>query len=82
LFDVSTTDGVTSVGVPIAFVLVAMIASLVPAWRASRLDPNVVLRRVTRVIQNARCKMQKTDRCFVFCILHFEFCISYLARPL
>jgi ABC-type lipoprotein release transport system permease subunit len=44
LFDVSMTDGVTFVGVPIAFVLVAMIASLAPAWRASRLDPNVVLR--------------------------------------
>ena len=44
LFDVSTTDRVTFVGVPIAFVGVALVASLVPAWRASRLDPNVVLR--------------------------------------
>ena len=44
LFDVSTTDGVTFAGVPIAFVGAALLASLVPAWRASRLDPNVVLR--------------------------------------
>jgi predicted lysophospholipase L1 biosynthesis ABC-type transport system permease subunit len=44
LFDVSTTDRSTFVGVPIAFICVATIASLVPAWRASRLDPNVVLR--------------------------------------
>jgi putative ABC transport system permease protein len=41
---VSTTDRVTFVSVPIAFIGVALLASLIPAWRASRLDPNVVLR--------------------------------------
>jgi putative ABC transport system permease protein len=44
LFDVSATDGVTFAGVPAAFVLVALLASLPAAWRASRLDPNVILR--------------------------------------
>lgn len=38
LCNVSTTDGVTFVGVPLAFVFVAVLASLPAAWRASRLD--------------------------------------------
>ena len=44
LFNVSATDAVTFVGVSLAFVFVALLASLPAAWRASRLDPNVVLR--------------------------------------
>jgi predicted permease len=44
LFDVSTTDGVTFLGAPAAFVFVSLLASLAPIWRASRVDPNVILR--------------------------------------
>ena len=44
LFDVSATDGVTFVGGPAAFVFVALLASLAPVWRASRVDPAVILR--------------------------------------
>jgi len=44
LFDVSATDGVTFLGAPVAFVAVALLASLPPVWRASRVDPTVILR--------------------------------------
>jgi predicted lysophospholipase L1 biosynthesis ABC-type transport system permease subunit len=44
LFGVQPTDAPTLVGVTATIVLVAAIASGLPAWRASRLDPNVVLR--------------------------------------
>jgi predicted permease len=44
LFDVSATDAVTFFGAPVAFVIVALLASLPPVWRASRVDPTVILR--------------------------------------
>jgi predicted permease len=44
LFGVTPTDAVTMIGVVALVLLVAALACLRPAWRASRLDPNVVLR--------------------------------------
>ena len=44
LFGVRPTDGATLLAVSATIVLVAAIACGLPAWRASRLDPNVVLR--------------------------------------
>jgi predicted permease len=44
LFEVSTTDTFTFVAVPAVFVLVAMLASLIPALRAVRIDPLGALR--------------------------------------
>ena len=44
LFGVQPTDTATLVAVTATIVLVAAVACGVPAWRASRLDPNVVLR--------------------------------------
>ncbi len=44
LFEVSATDPVTFVGVPTALALAAVLASLVPAWRALRIDPAAALR--------------------------------------
>jgi predicted permease len=44
LFGVQPTDTTTMVGVVVTISLVAAVACWVPAWRASRLDPNVVLR--------------------------------------
>lgn len=44
LFGVQPTDTTTLVGVVATITLVAAVACLVPAWRASRTDPNVVLR--------------------------------------
>ncbi len=44
LFGVRPTDATTLVAVTTTIVLVAAIACGLPAWRASRLDPNVVLR--------------------------------------
>jgi ABC-type antimicrobial peptide transport system permease subunit len=44
LFGVQPTDPATLVAVILTIALVAAIASWLPAWRASRLDPNVVLR--------------------------------------
>ncbi len=44
LFGVEPVDGVTFAGVGIAFTLVALVASAVPALRASRLDPITALR--------------------------------------
>jgi predicted permease len=44
LFGVQPTDPVTLIGVVATISLVAAIACWLPAWRASRLDPNVVLR--------------------------------------
>ncbi|HEX6164989.1 MAG TPA: ABC transporter permease [Vicinamibacterales bacterium] len=44
LFGVQPTDTVTIVAVVATITLVAAIACLLPAWRASRVDPNVVLR--------------------------------------
>jgi ABC-type antimicrobial peptide transport system permease subunit len=43
LFGVQPTDATTLVAVT-TILLVAAVACALPAWRASRLDPNVVLR--------------------------------------
>lgn len=44
LFGVQPTDTVTMAFVIVTITAVAVVASWLPAWRASRLDPNVVLR--------------------------------------
>ncbi len=44
LFGVQPTDTVTIASVIATITVVAVLASWLPAWRASRLDPNVVLR--------------------------------------
>ena len=44
LFGVRPTDAVTMAAVVATITAVAAIACGLPAWRASRLDPNVVLR--------------------------------------
>jgi predicted permease len=45
LFGVQPTDPATMAGVVATIALVAMVACWLPAWRASRLDPNIVLRQ-------------------------------------
>jgi ABC-type antimicrobial peptide transport system permease subunit len=44
VFGVQPTDTVTIAVVIATIMIVAVVASWLPAWRASRLDPNVVLR--------------------------------------
>ena len=44
LFGVGPTDLPTVAGVTATMIIVAAVACLLPAWRASRLDPNAVLR--------------------------------------
>jgi ABC-type lipoprotein release transport system permease subunit len=44
LFGVQPTDPTTLVAVVATITLVAVIACVLPAWRASRVDPIVVLR--------------------------------------
>jgi putative ABC transport system permease protein len=44
LHDVSPTDPITFAGVGAGLALVAILASLVPAWRATRVDPVVALK--------------------------------------
>ena len=44
LFGVKPTDTTTLSGVIAAITMVALLACLLPAWRAARLDPNAVLR--------------------------------------
>jgi putative ABC transport system permease protein len=44
LFGVQPTDTITLIAVVATITLVAAVACLLPAWRASRVDPNVVLR--------------------------------------
>jgi predicted permease len=45
LFGVQPTDAFTLIAVVATITLVATVACWLPAWRASRLDPNVVLRQ-------------------------------------
>jgi ABC-type antimicrobial peptide transport system permease subunit len=45
LFGVGPTDPSTVAGVTATIAIVAALACGLPAWRASRLDPNIVLRR-------------------------------------
>ena len=44
LFGVTPTDVPTVAGVTATMIIVAAVACVLPAWRASRLDPNAVLR--------------------------------------
>jgi putative ABC transport system permease protein len=44
LFGVSTTDALTFAAVPALLVAVAFAATVIPAWRATRVDPMVALR--------------------------------------
>jgi putative ABC transport system permease protein len=44
LFGVEPTDAATMAAVVATITLVATVACWLPAWRASRLDPNVALR--------------------------------------
>jgi putative ABC transport system permease protein len=44
LFEVKPTDPVTFIAVPLLLCVVALTATLVPAWRASRIDPATALR--------------------------------------
>jgi predicted permease len=44
VYEVSTTDALTFVAVPVVVVLVAVIAAAIPARRAARVDPVAVLR--------------------------------------
>jgi predicted permease len=44
LYDVHAGDAVTFATVPVLLLAVAVVATLVPAWRASRVDPAVALR--------------------------------------
>jgi predicted permease len=44
LFEVSARDPLTFVGIPLLLAAAALLASLKPAWRATRVDPTIALR--------------------------------------
>jgi ABC-type lipoprotein release transport system permease subunit len=44
LYGVTARDGVTFAMMPVVLLALAVMAALVPAWRASRIDPMVALR--------------------------------------
>jgi ABC-type lipoprotein release transport system permease subunit len=44
LYGVTANDPKTFVGVSLGLLIVALIAAIVPSWRASRVDPTVALR--------------------------------------
>jgi putative ABC transport system permease protein len=44
LFGIHARDPLTFISVPVILLMITMLASLVPAWRASRVDPMVALR--------------------------------------
>jgi putative ABC transport system permease protein len=44
LFGVSTADPITLGAVVLLIALVAVVAAILPAWRASTVDPTVALR--------------------------------------
>ena len=44
VFGISTADPLTFIGVPLVLVVVALVANLIPARRATRLDPAKTLR--------------------------------------
>jgi predicted permease len=44
LFDVTASDPATFIAVAVVFTMVALAASLIPAWRALRIDPMTALR--------------------------------------
>jgi ABC-type antimicrobial peptide transport system permease subunit len=45
LFGVSTTDAFTSVGVVVLVALLGLVTTLIPSWRATKIDPVAMLRR-------------------------------------
>ena len=44
LFNVTPTDPLTLASVAVVMTIVAVVACVVPAWRATRVDPLVVLK--------------------------------------
>lgn len=45
LFEIAPTDPLTLVGAPLLLAVTALAACAIPAWRATRIDPNASLRR-------------------------------------